>query len=817
MSTSNNDPAWASTNPFVPTAVASAGEFDADPVTIRTPAIREAFRYLDIYLRAAPGESGPSSVGAGNVIALVGDYGTGKTHLAGELRRRARRSVGTDGHVMYIDAPAAGDVPAVGETPAVGDVRAAGTGPVVSGAVGTSFVSLYRRFIDKLQESDVVRRVGRHYSDALIDYLDSSELTAAIAERLRVDRDIDVRDIAEQLGPGEAPLLGEVERRLREELTPSTEFENNFVTALTLMLRPGFQDAVWSWLAGSPPLPILTERGITTAIDTDEVALEAMGMFAVLYGRRNHRFVLVIDEVEKVLSGPRRPEGAVLGAFKKLLTVFAKARAFLVLAGLPDFLQSLEEDVRQRIGRVVHMSALSADNVRDFIIDSQRRLSPDADLEPFTPESVNYITQLTEGVPRKVIRLCYHAYRRAVEEGELVTPAMVREVARTHTNILSTEDIRARVRMVLGREGWEHSTNHMLEASPLARLDEWVYIGDRGSGYGILVTDPVLDDDDFEQLNQRALAIRTAAPEIRTLLIINGYVEPDILALLGELFGVQPMVYHPRLFEDDLVGMLKAMASWAHHGTEDQTIGAMHERVERINRQQSSIYRSIQQIAAQIDAMQLSSERRLGHLQSDLTRISQALSAASSTVVPERAPELPQRMPPEVLRLFSRALDSLADIGQVDRVLREAFAVGSGRSSHTPPASLEIRAALRSQKAVKSLGVAVLLQKLVEAFQTGIAEWYLSYTDDPQGRLRSAHQEELQELCYTYDSIYEYLPLHQLTGLSELTTLPIGAGGQQTEAVGMPLRRVDVRKTLDGLGARVQRTMLAAATSSTVE
>lgn len=794
MNTGSNDPTWASANPFAPTAVASAETLDTDTVTILTPAIRETFSYLDAYLGALPGAPVTSSAaGMGNVIAVVGDYGTGKTHLAIELLRHARRSVGKNAHVMHIEARAASNTPAAVDAPV------------------TSFVSLYRRFIEELQETDVVRQVREYYTDVVIDNLAGSELTARIAERMRNDHDIDPHAVAERLGLGEADLLREVERRL-QKVTLNTAF----VKALTLMLRPGFQDAVWRWLSGSPPAPILAERGITTAIDTDETTLEAMGVFALLYGRQDHRFVLVIDEVERMLVGPHRPVRTALAAFKKLLTVFAGAHAFLVLAGLPDFLQALEDDVQQRIGHVVHMSTLTAEDARKFIIESQRKLSPNAGLEPFTPESLDSLIQLTEGIPRKIIRLCYHAYRRAVEKRRPVTSAMIREVARTHTNILSTEDIRARVRMILGREGLQHSTNHMLEPSPLARLDEWVYVGDRDSGYGIIVTDPVLDDEDVEQLNQRALAIQTAAPETRTLLIVNGYVAHDVVARLGEVLGVQPMVYDPRSFEDDLTEMLKAMAGWAHPDAEDQTIEVVHDRVERINRQQSNIYRSIEQLAVHVDAMRSSSERRLALLQGEVAGISRTLSegTVTSTLVRDRESVLSPTMPAEVLRLFNDALDSLPDIGRVDEVLRHAFVGGSDSFSQAPATSLEIRAVLRSKKAVNSLGVAVLLQKLIEAFQAGIGEWYLSYAHNPQRRMSSSHKEQLHELCSTYDSIYEYLPLHQLAGLSDLTALTTSTESQQVEQVSRLSRGADVREALDGLGARVRRTMLDAATSS---
>lgn len=785
MSTDGKDPmvAGAGVNPFSPTAVATVSEFDTGAVTVSTRATREARRYLDGYLTAAPKGPGASAApSAGNVIAIIGDYGMGKTHLAGELLRHVRESAGKSVYAMYIVAQPAG------------------------------FVALYRRFIDELSEADVVDQVREYYTDVVAGSLSGSELTESIAEELRNDR-VDPEAVVEHFGLMEAALLQQVRDRLQKVTR-----NDAFGAALTLLLRPGFRDAVWRWLSGDGPDQILVERGIATAINTEETALEAMGVFALLFGRRGRRFVLVIDEVEKVLAGsPERIDVAV-GAFKKLLTVFAGARAFLVLAGLPDFLQVIGPDVQQRIGRVVHMSPLNGEDAQKFIRESQQRFFGVDRLEPFTPQSVDYLVQLADGTARKVIRLCYHAYRRAAEEDTLVTEAMVREVARTHTNVLSTDDIRAKVARSLGKEGWEHSTNHLLGSSALTWVDEWVYSGDRGSGSGIIVTDSVLDNDDVDKLNQRARAIQGAAPGTQTVLIVNGYIDHDAMAQLDDAFGVQPLVYDPRSFDDDLLDAIRAMMGRAGAGGEgDNTIEAVRARVERVNRQQSDTYRFIEQLAVHIDAMRSSSERRFDLVQRELVAIAEVLYGSHLAGGKGSGDDarLPTRMPADVSQLFSDALNSLADIGQVEVVLRQAFAVSPERSSRGLTTSMEVRAALRSQRAAGSLGVAVLLQKLVEAFRQSVAEWYQSYDRDSQGRLLPADEERLRILCRTYDTIYEYLPLFQLSGLAEFTALPTGAEESEVAQASRLARGDDVRDILDGLGVRVQRTMLDAVTSST--
>ena len=111
---------------------------------------------------------------------------------------------------------------------------------------------------------------------------------------------------------------------------------------------------------GSPPDDALVDRGIKRTLDSDPAVLETIGVLAFLFGRQNHRFVLVIDEMEKVLSHstPRRPDEATVLAFKKLMEAMGKTRALLILGGLPDFLEVLPDDAQQRI--FVHRASDSA-------------------------------------------------------------------------------------------------------------------------------------------------------------------------------------------------------------------------------------------------------------------------------------------------------------------------------------------------------------------------------------------------------------------------------------------------------------------------
>jgi hypothetical protein len=217
-------PAVDPVNPFSPTAVARVTEGDTLATTVVTVAIRDALAHLDNYLRT----------GNGGTVAVVGDYGTGKTHLAAELMAHARRRTAT-GQALYLDAPA------------------------------DTFLSLSRRFLGRLSRETV---------RALVDgYRAESAGMAPTTDGER--RSPDTRLLAE---------------RLQAELAEVTT-DASFGTVLAMLIDPATEATAWDWLMGYPPGPTLTGAGVTARADVESSAVETMGVLALLSARRHERFV----------------------------------------------------------------------------------------------------------------------------------------------------------------------------------------------------------------------------------------------------------------------------------------------------------------------------------------------------------------------------------------------------------------------------------------------------------------------------------------------------------------------------------------------
>ncbi|RIV41533.1 AAA family ATPase [Micromonospora radicis] len=724
MDATEDPPAVGPVNPFSPTAVARVTGDGAHAATVRTVAIRDALAHLDNYLLT----------GAGGAVAVVGDYGTGKTHLAAELLAHAREVGGAAGQAVYLDAPA------------------------------DTFQSLSRRFLGTLSR-DAVR--------ALVDGYRAQWAGPATPE-------------GERTPPG-TDLLAE---RLRAELAEVTT-DPSFGTVLAMLVDPATEAMAWDWLMGYPPAPALVSVGVTARPDVESGAVETMGVLALLCGRRHERFVLVLDELDKILSAAGRPGDETMSRLSRMIGVFASAGALLVLAGLPDLLHLLNPEVRQRIGPIVRMSALNAQDVRDFIRQSQLRAFGQARLTPFTVETTEYLTNLTDGVPRRLIRLCYHLYQRAVQDGTPVTHRMVREAVRVQFDLASRQDVAADVRRVLTQEGWSYQRDHLLGSLRDLPVDFWLPLDEQGAGCCVLLSESVLKAEEVDELNRRVVAIRAAAPDTEVILVVVGHLPAEFAADLTETFSVEPIVHDPQTFAEDLSGSVKASMRRLEQALGSDALTSVRQRVERIQRQQTNAQRSIERLSYQLDEIR-------GDLRPD-SRASAQRDAATPTQRGEVAAASP--LPGQVARVFAEAITALDQLTGFERHLRDAFAPtrpepvrGSGRA--TP-----LRSGLRSRDVQRALGTALVLRRLIEAFRDGVERWYANHRRAPH----PADLERLDRLCENYDGIAEFLPLFQLDLLGDLA-LPVDDVVEPTDRA---RSWAEARSVFDGLSGRVRRLAVA--------
>jgi hypothetical protein len=750
-------------NRFPVAAVSRLSELEPGGVSIPTKALGDSLKYVDQYL-ATTGQSG--TLGNGSVLAVIGEYGIGKTYIANEILRHLARHAehGTTlVHQLSLDAPAA------------------------------SFLTLYReRFILRLAKQDVLDQVKEYYADIVADSFGDSDLTSGVAQLLR-DRNADPRRIVERLGLMESRFLRELQRQLQHV----TENES-FGTALALFLRPQFEDSVWEWLTGHPPDPTLVERGVEHQIATDIDALEAMGVFAFLYGRKNHRFVVVIDELEKILSAVNRPDDGSVLAFRRLLEIFVAAGGLLVLCGLTDSLQVLPPDARSRIPWTVHPGPLTETEARDYIERTLNQGEGSVPPNPFDDDIVRHMVKLTGGTPRQLVRLCHRLYEGWLAAPERPISDAAMRVAIREQQAITLDEIRAEIRRALDTQGWLYEQGRSRDWLGVRadQLEYWVPLGETGAGCAIMLTDSVLQAAEVAPLAGQATAIRANGPQRRVLLIVGGHLAEDLREEVAAAFDTPPLTYDPSRFGADVTALLTGVLRNLREGVREDSLQLVRDEVDQMGRQLSRTQNYLELLISRIEVLRAGSDRQFYDLRRDLE---ETLRRAVQSR-PEPSPDargFGTPLPEPVQHHFDQAFEALNAVDGPDTLVQSAF-----RAVPPNPQSLGFR--LRDREAQEAVGVAVLLRSLVETFRDMVAAWMYAL---PKRQPPSATDRvQLETLCSTFESTYAVLPLNRLEQLPEVT----GSPGGSLAAVSWSSRRAGLREALEPLSQRVLNSALEA-------
>jgi Cdc6-like AAA superfamily ATPase len=486
-------------------------------------------------------------------VAIVGEYGTGKTHLALSILKTVLLNDPGSTKSFYMDAPA------------------------------DTFLALYRdRFIPRLRKREIRDQVEAYLADILAERLLRNKVTAPAAEALTSGSTRPLEAMA-SLGLIESDLMQDLRKRLKAV----TERED-YATAFTLFLRPEFEDAVWEWLCGNPPDPSLHERGITAGIDTEPAALEAIGVFAFLFGRKGRRFVLLIDEMEKVLTpaSGRHVDEATMLAFKKLMEAVAHTRSLLVVIGLPDFLEVLHEDVRQRFTTIIQPSPMTGDEIAEFVRTAQKAHTGKAELKPFSGDSIQYIADITGGNARRVVRLCYLAYQHAAASGARVTRATLREVARDQFATGTQRDAAAEITRILDSTGWTYERDATSSAGSVDVQSFWLPVGSGELGILVVLSRSVLHDTEASAI-QRQVTNRVGSNDseaVKAVLVVNGYLAQNLAAKVRQVFQ-RVLIFSSHDFREDFEAVARGYRQQLEAASREDVLTHLSERMEQVARQ----------------------------------------------------------------------------------------------------------------------------------------------------------------------------------------------------------------------------------------
>ncbi|MEV0898123.1 hypothetical protein [Actinoplanes sp. NPDC049802] len=712
-------------NPFSPTAIARVSEAAADFFTVGTTATQAALSLLTNLLdrdAGAPGHEPDEPF----LVALLGDHGTGKTHLCIELMRHGRRHSPGRVHTFYLDAPAA------------------------------TFLALQRELAEKISRDDLVSAI-RHLPD-----------------------------------PSPRALA---EHGIRH---------HGLAVCLSLLSGGELADDAWSWIRGRLPSAALAARGVSAGLLDEHDGIQVIADLVTALGLDGSRVLLVVDEVEKILSASNRSNAEAGAAFGVFLEAMRRTPVIPVLSGVPDWLQVLQEDTRQQVRRgIVTMSLMTVGNTVDFIRAAQDRAFGTPMLAPFSEKTAEYVAQFCDGVPRRIARMCYQLYRKSTEDGVPVSFSMVRDV-HAYFDVIGIQDVAAAIRQILERDGLRFSRHHLPGPCTAVAVDFWLPVGDERSGVCILLSDSVLKSEDADRLILRADAVRSEAGPVEIQLVVAGQLPPELARTLALGFGTDPLVHDPLHFADDLSTTVQDLVRRLETAVGIDPLTSVSNQLQRMRRRNQHGDRAIEQLADQLDEIRLNVDRRFASLHRAVIETAGDRRPRAAVVEPPAAtarPELPER----VGSLFDSALETLDGVRRVRTVFRDTFRLVEQDVSRGDATRLSVRSMVRSPEVLPALGVTTLLRAMVETFRGEVATWMSDHRT-------SAGPDELASLnaiCRTYESEFEEVPLFRLDGLGELAARSSG----HVDTIGQlawSRQRVIIRETLERLAERVEAESLRA-------
>lgn len=186
----------------------------------------------------------------------------------------------------------------------------------------------------------------------------------------------------------------------------------------------------------------------TIYLKTNDDAIELLQTLQILVRRANVEAVtLLIDEVEFIDGLPRSQRGAVFDSIKHLwdqeVTLFSNgvdaAQLVMVLAATPAFWQERMVQIRSEgrrseatVGLTPFFSRVPQDNqiampselapaeARQLIVSRMSEVRDGSGAEkliPFTDDYVNYVYELSHGLPRTIIEICATVVTEAAARG----------------------------------------------------------------------------------------------------------------------------------------------------------------------------------------------------------------------------------------------------------------------------------------------------------------------------------------------------------------------------------------------------------------
>ncbi|MDX3749386.1 hypothetical protein [Streptomyces sp. AK08-02] len=700
---------------------------------IDTPLIADIDALVDDYF-APPAAGGRR----GRAIALVGDFGLGKSHAL----RRTYQTMQTrhpEAATWIVDEPAQ-------DMGRLYRDRLRGPGDTEQGK--RSFEELVRDYYAYVTAG----WVGTDDDDPRRGTLE--DIAAGLLRR-----ELDPDKVVSALRYDPEVIHAD----LRGRLGDVTE-HRRFSTALALLLEPPFNRMVWNWLNGAEPAEPLRERGIIEAIGPagehpdlaagiDRV-FDALAVQGFLHGRVSRPYVLLLDSLEKVLDWPDANRRAFMDAFERLINIYTSLGGLLVFCTSPDGLRALRQSVHERVVQL-WPTGLDENRTRELVAgylatgDEATGVATGEEpppTGPFDDEALRLLHELTEGVPREVLKTSRLAWQLSEESaaaddasGEPVVrrvpgATMLRAVRELHERV-SYQRVMGDVHDALDLGQWRIASRDPVPArltrSAGGREEVLYWLSPAPNAYiAVVYARSLLLADDVERIVTQVNGLRGAVRPGRfeALLVVNGLVSHAMQDRLGRSIGSRPLVYRQGGFPKKVNEALLQLERRLVEEGREEDLAELGERMRRNLAQQTA---HLDEMRRNLAAMTL--EVRPG--------ASGVPREVAEAVRPVPGAEPAEELPGPVWRRFRDALAML------ESVTRRVAGRTMNRRTAASAAELSV------------LGCATLVRALTEDFRGAVATWARATTP---GTPTEVQLSELRRICREYESAVEVLPVHLL-------------------------------------------------------
>lgn len=458
----------------------------------------------------------------GRVVSIVGDVGSGKTHLLMFLQQLLKKLKEEEQKPInyvniYVNNP------------------------------GGTFLDLYKEKI--IPEIDY-----RFLGDVAIKWI-------SIVARGKAEKVDWMEKSAEALRKEPYKVLDLIER----DLLPSTEImheqnkelemlapTSDFVNAFAGFIYPKKDRIAYRWFCCEElTKDEMDELGVNSKINSDEMAIKALLLLVSVLNKVGHSFFLFIDEFEVLLNNTEPAKIPLMHAsLRQLFQFMYKEQGCLALACTIDAWGTLSPAVKERFTENIKLVSLTDENMLKLI----KGYLESENIEPFEEDAIEKIHKISRGNMRQILSLCYQSFELARDAKDVTITLEIVQSASSRVEMYKESNIFSDIDNVLKSLGARYVRGAKIRGDKKEFTIDYAIPDLENLAISIkLSTASYLEEEASNALElvQYSSVMKKKYPQSGNILILDGYISDEIQSPLSSIFDYLT-VYDPEKFESDI-------------------------------------------------------------------------------------------------------------------------------------------------------------------------------------------------------------------------------------------------------------------------